>query len=76
MSAVMWTLGPAHPAYGLPVAAPVVPWLPVGSWSRLHVACLGHGGPELPHVAHGLCRRCYSARLRDLERAEDLEYLS
>ena len=73
MTGSQWTLGPAHPAYGAPMPVPVVPWLPDGSWSRLYAACVGHGGTELPHVAHGLCRRCYSARLREMERAEDLE---
>ena len=74
MTASQWTLGPSHPAYGAVLPVPVVPWLPAGSWSRLYAACLGHGGTDLPHVAHGLCRRCYSARLREMEHAEDLEY--
>jgi hypothetical protein len=65
-----WTLGPAHPSYG---ARLPVPWLPAGSWSRVHAACLGHGGTELPHVGLGLCKPCYSARLRELERAADME---
>lgn len=75
-----WTLGPEHRYYGAAVVpscrravVPSLPWLPDGSWSRFHAACLGHGGTELPHVAHGLCKRCYSARLRELERAADLE---
>lgn len=74
MTASQWTLGPAHPAYGAPPPVPVVLWLPDGSWSRMYPSCLGHGGTDLPHVAHGLCRRCYSGRLREMERAEDLEY--
>jgi len=76
VSGGQWTYGPAHPSYGLPLPSPAEPWLPAGSWSRLHAACLGHGGTDLPHFGHGLCKRCYSARLRELERAEDLEYLT
>lgn len=72
MTGTQWTLGPEHRYYGADVV-PVLPWLPAGSWSRFHAACLGHGGTDLPHVAHGLCKRCYSARQRELERAEDLE---
>lgn len=73
MTQRQWTLGPAHPLYGqMPTALPV-PWLPDGSWSRFHAACLGHGDTDLPHFGHGLCRRCYAARAREMERAEDLE---
>lgn len=76
MTASQWTIGPAHRYYGEPMSAPAVPWLPDGSWSRYHAACVGHGGTELPHVAHGLCKRCHSARLREQERIESLEYPS
>lgn len=38
MTTSQWTLGPAHPSHGLPLPPPAEPWLPAGSWSRLHAA--------------------------------------
>lgn len=37
---------------------------PIGAWGtgRKPPACLGHGGTDSPHVAKGLCRKCYGAK--------------
>lgn len=54
----VWTPGPAHPSYGLPLQPAAEPWLPAGSWSRLHAACITCGRTEIKHAANGRCSSC------------------
>ena len=37
-----------------------------GKWAKAHDCCVTCGTTERPHQARGLCRRCYAARLKEL----------